>query len=460
MQNKWLIPWILGLGLLMETLDTTVLNTALPQMALSFSVNALTLKLAIISYVITLAVCLPMSGYLTDRFGTQKVFFIAVAVFVGSSFLCGISQNLPELIIGRLLQGVGGAMVTPVARLILLKIFERSEFIKAFTSLVLVGQMGVAFGPTLGGLLTTWMGWRWVFFLNLPIGVFLLFLIARFIPNYSEEALYDFDKRGFLLFSTAIGLITFGFALMTEQGFQNDTWAIIFTCCGLLFFISYFWHAKYFHRPLLNFLLMKIHTFRVSFFGAFLSRIPLNAPFFLLTLLLQISFGFSAFKAGVCLIPYGLFMMLTRTSFAKILQRFGYRRCLIINPILIAIVLFLFSYVTSHTSLWIILFLIGILGMLSSFQFSGMNSLAFADVDARDTSQASLITGVFQQLAMSLSVCVAAGLLVALSHMLHVTILTLATFHITFIILSVLMLCSILVFRHVRPGDGGSLLKK
>lgn len=460
LKNKWLVPWILGLSFLMEALDTTVLNTALPQMAMALSINLLTLKLAIVSYVVTLAAFLPLSGYVSDRFGTQKVFFIAVVIFVSSSLLCGASQNLTELVVGRLLQGIGGAMVTPVARLMLLKTFERSEFIKAFNFLVIVGQIGVALGPTLGGIVTTTLGWRWMFFINLPTGLILLVLSVYFIPNYIETKRYAFDRRGFFLFSMAMSTMTFGLALMTETGWGHTLYAMALIGLGGVFFLLYFWHAQYVSRPLLNFLLLKKRTFRLSFLGAFISRLPINAPLFLLTLLLQVVFGFSALKAGLCLIPYGLSMALTRTFFIKIAQSFGYRRCLITNSMLTAGTLFLFSGITLATPLWVILLLLGVMGMFTSFQFSGMNSLAFADIEPQDIAQASLISGVFQQFSMSLSVCVAAGLLSTFGYVLHSNALSLRMFHLSFAALSVVMLSSLFAFCRLRAGDGDALLSK
>lgn len=443
----------------METLDSTVLNTALPQMAGSFDANILTLKLAIVSYVITLAAFLPIGGYLTDRFGTKRVFFVAVAVFVMSSFWCGVARHLPELIIGRLLQGVGGAMVTPIGRLILLKSFSRNEYIKAFTSLVLVGQMGVALGPILGGALTTFLGWRWIFFINLPIGIFLLTLIARFIPDHREEVKYRLDKIGFLLFATALGAITFGLAWMTEQAFEDDIFSMTLTFLGILLFAGYAWHAKYYPRPLLDFSLVRLRTFRVSLLGSFLARIPLNAPFFLLTLLLQIEFGFSAFKSGLFLIPYGLSMAMTKPFFGYVLAHLGYRRSLLLNPLLLAAILFSFSQLSPETPAWIIFLLIACLGMLSSFQFTAMNSLAFSDVNSSEISNASIITGVFQQLAMSIAICVSAGLLIMIGNYYYLTALSIKAFHGAFLILGVIMLFSFFVFQRLKPGDGEAMLQ-
>lgn len=459
MRNRTYIPCVLGLGLLMETLDSTVLNTALPQMALSFAVDALTLKLSIVSYFITLAIFIPASGYATDRWGTKRVFFGATLLFVLSSFLCGVSQNLPELIIGRLLQGVGGAMVTPVGRLILLKTFERTEFIKAFTSLVLVGQVGVVLGPTLGGILTTFLGWRWVFFVNLPVGLLLLIFIARVIPNYREEIRYHFDKWGFILFSIAVGLITFGLALVTEESFHNANIAGMLLSMGALFLVIYLWHTKHKYLPLLNLTLFRIRTFRIAILGSFLIRLPLNAPFFLLTLLFQIEFGFSAFAAGLFLMPYGLAMITMKGYFQKILSYFGFRRSLMINPILLTLSLFTFSQVTAETPAWILLVLVALLGIVSSFQFTCMNTLNFADIEKKDMSHASIISSVLQQLAMSFSVCFSAGLLIGVSKIHHVAALHIAAFHTTFYILGGVMLLSLLIFRQLRPDDGAVMLR-
>jgi EmrB/QacA subfamily drug resistance transporter len=458
MQKKFHIARILGLGLLMETLDSTVLNTALPQMALSFKADILTLKLAIISYVITLAAFLPIGGYLTDRWGTKRVFFIAVLVFVLSSFACGTAQNLPELVIGRLLQGMSAAMITPVSRLILLKTFDRKDYISAFTSLVIVGQLGAALGPTLGGFLTTFFSWRWIFFLNVPVGIMLLCLISRYIPNYREEIKYSLDKLGFFLFASALSAITFGLAWMTEQAFQDDVFSICLTLLGALLLCVYAWHTKRCSKPLLNFSLTRLRTFRISLIGSFISRIALNAPFFLLTLLLQVELGFSPFNAGLLLIPYGLGMALTKPLFQYVLYRYGFRRFLTINPIIVAGILFSFSYVSESSSAWTICFLIGLLGVFSSCQFSGMNTLAFSDVDATEVSQASIITGVFQQLALSTAVCFAAGLLIMAGRYYGVAALNIRSFHLAFVIVSVVMLLSILVFRRLSVEDGRAIL--
>lgn len=457
--NKTYIPWVLGLGLLLDTLDTTVLNAALPQMAISFSVDALTLKLAIISYLISLAVFIPISGYVTDRWGTKRVFFSATVVFLISSLLCGISQHVPELIIGRLFQGIGGAMITPVGRLILLKTFSRNEYIKAFTSLVLVGQLGIALGPALGGTLTTFLGWRWVFFINLPIGLILLALIVRFIPDYREEVRYQFDWLGFGLFSIAVGLITFGLALMSEQAFENMALSGSLVIAGLALLGVFAVHVKRCLHPLLNLTLLRIRTFRIAILGSLLIRLPLNAPFFLLTLLLQIEFGFSAFESGLFLVPYGVSMVLAKPFFQTILYRYGFRRCLTVTPIFLAGSLFSFSLITATTPAWVILLLVGLLGILSSFQFSGMNTLNFADIEKADTSHASIISSVLQQLAISFSVCFSAGLLVMASHFYHVETLNLASFHTTFVVLGGVMLLGVFLFKRLRASDGEAMLR-
>ncbi|MBP9726076.1 MAG: MFS transporter [Gammaproteobacteria bacterium] len=459
MQNKSLIPWVLGLGLLMETLDSTVLNTALPQMAQSFDVNALTLKLAIVSYFITLAVFIPVSGYATDRWGTKRVFFYATVAFLLSSLLCGFSQNIFQLVIGRLFQGLGGAMITPVGRMILLKTFERKEFIKAFTSLVLVGQFGVVCGPMLGGALTTFLGWRWVFFVNLPVGFLLLILIVRVIPNYQEAIRYHFDKLGFVFFSIAVGLITFGLALVTEESFQDVETAGVLFGIGVVLLMVYIWHARRLSLPLLNLKLFRVRTFRVAILGSFLVRLPLNAPFFLLMLLFQIEFGFSALVSGLFLMPFGFAMMTMKTYFQRVLRRCGFRRSLMLNPVLLMLSLLTFTQVTAATPAWTLLLLVGFLGVVSSFQFTCMNTLNFVDIEKQEMSHASMIGSVLQQLAMSFSVCFSAGLLILVSRFHHVATLNVTAFHTTFYVLGGVSLLSILIFRRLQPEDGRAMLQ-
>lgn len=460
MKKTWIIPRVLGLGLLMETLDSTILNTALPQMALTLKADVLSLKLAIISYFITLAAFLSISGYLTDRFGTKRVFFIAVGVFVLSSFGCGMAQTLSQLIVGRLAQGMSAAMITPVGRLILLKTFERKDYIKAFSSLVMIGQIGIALGPTLGGILTTFLGWRWIFFVNIPVGCFLLWLIAHYIPDYSQSIRYSLDKIGFFLFAGSLAAMTFGLAWMTEQAFQNDIYSLGLVLLGLILFLFYLLHLRICPKPLLRFSLLKVRTFRIAIMGNMICRIPLNAPFFLLTLLMQMELNFSAFKAGLFLIPYGLGMAMTKTGFRYLIHRFGFRRCLLVNPILLALVLFSFSLIHKGSPSWLLMALIGMLGILTSCQFSSMNTLVFSDVEAAHISEGSMITGVCQQLAISIAVCVAAGLLVFAGRYYHIPALSLTSFHVAFIVLSGIMLLSLFIFQRLNHNDGAAVLSK
>ncbi len=350
-------------------------------------------------------------------------------------------------------------MITPVGRMILLKTFERKEFIKAFTSLVLVGQLGVVCGPMLGGALTTFLGWRWVFFVNLPVGFLLLILIVRVIPNYKEEQRYHFDKIGFVLFSIAVGLITFGLALVTEESFQNVETAGVLFGIGAILLVVYILHSRRLHLPLLNLKLLRVRTFRIAILGSFLIRLPLNAPFFLLMLLFQIEFRFSALEAGLFLMPFGFAMMTMKTYFQRVLRRCGFRRSLMLNPVLLMLSLLTFTQVTAATPAWTLLLLVGFLGVVSSFQFTCMNTLNFVDIEKKEMSHACMIGGVLQQLAMSLSVCFSAGLLILVSRFHHVATLNVTAFHTTFYVLGAVSLLSILIFRRLQPEDGRAMLQ-
>ncbi|MDF1653839.1 MAG: MFS transporter [Coxiellaceae bacterium] len=404
------LPWIVGFGMLMETLDVTVINTAIPQMSRSLLVDPISLKIAITSYLLSLAAFMPVSGYIADRIGTKVTFAWAMIVFMLGSILAGCSVSVPMLVIGRVVQGVGGAMMTPVGRLILLKSFPKSDFAKAFSLYTIFGQLGPALGPVVGGALTTAISWRLVFFINVPLGLIALFFIYYFIDNQKASDKKSFDYLGFVLFGLALALLIFALTLLTEPGIQR--WIeILMLLLSVVLFTIYYFHYKRAVHPVVNLALFRTPTFRVAVLGSLIVRCAIGAIPFLLPLLFQLGFGMSAFHSGLLLLPYGVALICAKPLVSPLIQYFGYKKLLIVNPIIISACLFgLITFTATAPVEWMVA-LIFITGFFCSLQFTFMNTLNFVDIKVQDKSAATSVSSVMQQFAMSLGVCVAAGLL-------------------------------------------------
>ncbi len=452
------IPRILGLGLFLQQLDAMILNTAIPQMAHSLGTPALSLKLAITSYLLTLALFIPISGYVADRFGTQRTFFWAMIIFLMGSVLCGFAINIETLIIGRLVQGMGAAMVTPVGRLILLKAFSRVDFLHAFATYAVVGQIGLVLGPVLGGVITTFMDWRFIFFVNIPIIGLALFWTKKFVPNFFDrENHIPFDWPGFLVFGGAAGAITFGLSWMTEEDFSDQgPWILL--GMGLILAMAYYFYARKIKYPALDLNVFKIKTFWVTMLGGFCFRLSSSGVSFLLPLQLQLQFGYSAFMAGILIFPNVLAFLVARSFFKILLKRYGFKKVLLVCPIFSAFSLLGFALMTQHTSMiWMILFMV-ILGMAASVQYGAINTLTFADIPSQNSSRATSVSTVFQQIGLSMAICFCAGLLVVNSELSVSAVTSAVAFHLTYGILSALTLLSALVFLTLSRTDGAHLL--
>lgn len=453
------IPKILGMGLFLQQLDSMILNTAIPQMAESLGTSALSLKLAITSYLLTLALFIPISGYVADRFGTRKTFSMAMLVFLLGSVICGLSLNMPMLIIGRLIQGMGGAMVTPVGRLILIRTFPKADFLSAFAAYTVIGQLGSIMGPVLGGFLTTFLDWRFIFFVNVPLVLMALYWVKKFIPNhYDRSHLPKFDWIGFLVFGGAAGAITFGASWMTENNF-SDSAPWLFLIIGGLLGVIYFLYTKRVKFPALDIKVFKIRSFSICIWGGNLFRFGTGGITFLLPLELQIGFGYSAFKAGLLILPNAVAFLVARYGFKKILKKYGFKKTLVSAPFGVALGLFGLAWVNANTSLWVIVILMIVIGLASSVQYGCLNTLNFAEIAPRRSSQATSVSAVFQQIAFSLSICFCAALLVLNSHFFHVPQLSQGTFHATYLILTLVTIGSALSFLTLHRDDGMKLLK-
>ncbi len=447
------LPWIVGFGLLIENIDVLIINTAIPQMAHTLATEPITLKIGITSYLLTLAACIPISGYIADRFGSKTIFAWAMIVFLLGSVLCGFADHVWQLVVGRLVQGAGGSMMAPVGRLILLRAFPREQFVKAFSALTLLGQMGVAIGPVLGGALVKFFSWRFVFFVNLPIGIIALLLIYFWVENTRAAVIPKFDFYGFSLFGIGIGLVIFSFSMLAEQASETVV-ALLLLSMGSIILSVFSYHCYKTPEPSLAIDLFKIRTFKIAVLGSFLIRIGMGGLPFLLPLLFQLGWGQNALQSGLWLLPYGLAMLIAKPLVGRILSYWGFRKLLILTPFVISLILLSFSLILYHYSFALMLIIVSLLGFFSSLQFTFMNILNFVDITAENTAKATSVASVFQQVAMSFGICTAAFLLILFNKTLIGVTIKVAAFHYTLIGLAVIVLLPVLLFRQLKSIDG------
>ena len=448
------LPWIVATALFMEQLDSTIVNTAVPSIAASLQVTPLSLKAVVTSYILSLAVCIPISGWMADRFGTRRVFASAVALFTLSSILCGASSSVPMLVAARILQGIGAAMMMPVGRLMVIRTFAKSELLVAMNFVIVPALIGPLLGPTVGGLIVHWLSWRAIFFVNVPVGLVALWLIHRHVPDYRSEVPRPLDVVGLVLFSTGTTLLSWLLGVFGEHHFEASSAAILLLAIGLL--TAYGVHASRTKHPLLSLALFRVRTFRVSVVGGSVTRLGLGAMPFLLPFLYQLGLGLPAWESGLLMMPMAAAAMVMKLIASRILASQGYRTVLIVNTVMIGATISLFSLVTVGTPLVLVVLLSLAQGFFNSLQFASMNSMAYADIDASKSSMASTIASTLQQMSMSFGLAI--GSLVTAwylgdlpqSDQLAVS----GALHHAFLTLGALTLLSSLTFWTLRPKDG------
>lgn len=454
--SKHIIAMIISIAGFMEALDTTILNTAIPAMSRSLGVNPVDLKIALISYLIALAIFIPISGWLSDKFGLKRVYLFAVATFTLSSLWCGFADSLRMLVIGRSLQGLGGALMLPLGRLIILRIYPRHEVVDAMNHVIMIVSIGLMVGPLAGGFITDHFSWHWIFWVNIPVGILALILVTIFMPNFSPKHVRPFDKIGFVLFGGGLATLTFALSYFSESSTDQST-ALWLLCISILTLMNYVLYSRRQPHPILNTKLFKIRTFKISSIGNIISRMGFGGVPFLLPLMLQIGLGYSASLAGLLLAPIALGVMIVKLISLKILRWIGYKRLLIMNTLFVGLIIWTFQIINADTSPYIIALLTFVFGLLISMQFSGMNSLAYADTDSEDLSAATSIISTTQQLSQSFGVAVAALLLRFFS--VGQFILTPVVFHHTFLAMGLLTMVTVIIFFKLKPHDGHQMLK-
>ncbi len=456
--SRKLLPWLVAVAFFMESLDTTILNTAAPAIAAALQVAPLSIKSVLASYTLSLAVFIPISGWMADRFGTRRVFASAIGVFTLGSFLCGLSSNIHVLVACRILQGFGGAMMVPVGRLTLARTFAKSELVRAMSFVAIPTLVAPMLGPITGGLIINYFQWRIIFFLNIPIGLIGLLMVYLHLPDYRADEKHPLDVAGLVLFGSGVGLLSYVLEVFGEHEFGAGV-LLGFLVIAALLLTGYGLRAEKAIFPLLRLSLFGIRTFRAAVSGSFFTRLGIGGVPFLLPLLYQVGLGFTPIQSGMLLMPQAIGALLMKLTMAKILARVGYRGVLISNTVILGLLILLFAMIGPATPVWVIAIQAFCFGFFTSLQYTSMNTLVYADVTPDQVSGASTIASTTQQMSISFGVA-AASLATAFfipdrfhsnaPQMIH-------GIHQAFLVLGALTVFSTTVFSRLKRGDGDDI---
>jgi EmrB/QacA subfamily drug resistance transporter len=455
---KRILPWLVAVAFFMQALDTTILNTAVPAIAKALAIAPLSMKAVLSSYTLSLAVFIPISGWMADRFGTRHVFAWAIGTFTLGSLLCGISNNIHLLVACRVLQGFGGAMMVPVGRLTLVRTFPKSELIRAMSFVAIPGLIGPMLGPVAGGFIVGYFHWRMIFFINLPVGLLGLYFVYRHLPDYRQENPPPLDLVGLILFGLGIGLLAYVLEVFGEHTLGDGTLLALLAVSAICL-VAYGMRAGRIKFPLLRLTLFGIRTFRASVSGSFFTRLGIGGIPFLFPLLYQVGLGFTPIQSGLLIMPQAAAALSLKFVLRKILQQFGYRRVLIFNTLMLGVMTLSFATIGAGTPVWLIVTQVFIFGMFTSLQYSSMNTLVYADVTEEETSGASAITSTVQQMSISFGIAIGSLLTaffipdrfhMSAPQMIH-------GIHLTFLILGGWTMVSSYIFLGLKKNDGNTL---
>jgi EmrB/QacA subfamily drug resistance transporter len=459
--SRRLLPWLIAVAFFMESLDTTILNTAVPTIASALHVAPLSMKAVLASYTLSLAVFIPISGWMADRFGTRRVFASAIGIFALGSFLCGISSNIHLLVACRVLQGCGGSMMVPVGRLTIVRTFSKSELVRAMSFVSIPALIGPMLGPIAGGLIVGYLHWRVIFFVNIPIGLFGLFMVYLYLPDYREKHTNPLDVVGLVLFGSGIALLSYILEVFGEHTLSGVE-MLAGLALSILLLAGYGWHATEFKFPLLRLTLFRIRTFRSSVNGNFLTRLGIGGIPFLFPLLYQVGLGLTPIQSGLLMMPQAIAAMSLKMTMPAILAKVGYRGVLISNTLFIGLLIFLFSTIGQSTPIWMIVAEVFCYGFFTSLQYTSMNTLVFADVTEEEASSASSIASTVQQLSITFGIATASLLTVfflparSQSNPLEF----IGGIHKAFYVLGGMTLLSTIVFCELKKGDGDAVSER
>ena len=453
-----LLPWLIAVAFFMESLDTTILNTAVPTIASALHVAPLSMKSVLASYTLSLAVFIPISGWMADRFGTRRVFASAIGIFTLGSFLCGISSSIHLLVACRLLQGCGGSMMVPVGRLTIVRTFDKADLVRAMSFVSIPALIGPMLGPIAGGLIVGYLHWRVIFFVNIPIGLFGLLMVYLHLPDYREERRNPLDVGGLILFGSGIALLSYVLEVFGEHTL-NGVEMLAGLAVAILLLAGYGWHATRARFPMLRLTLFRIRSFRSAVNGNFLTRLGIGGIPFLFPLLYQIGLGLTPIQSGLLMMPQAIAAMSLKMTMPGILAKVGYRGVLISNTLVIGLLIFVFSTIGRSTPIWLIVAEVFCYGFFTSLQYTSMNTLVFADVTDEAASSASSIASTVQQLSITFGIATASLLTVFFlpSRFQSNPLEFIGGVHKAFYVLGGMTLLSTIVFFELNKGDGDAV---
>ena len=453
--TKKYLPILLAMAIFMQMLDSTILNTSLPAIAEELNESPLDMQNAIISYVLTLALFIPISGFLSDKFGTKRVFITALVLFALGSLLCSLSQNLTHLVIARVVQGIGGSLMTPVGKLALIRTFPKSELLKAMNYAIIPAMIGPVLGPLVGGYFVDYLSWHWIFLINIPVALVGVLMSLKYMPNYKSTFL-EFDLKGFLLFGAASLLLSLSLEFLGNTAKTTPVLMILFA--GLLMLYLYFLHARKDSNPIFPLNLFKVRTFRVGIIGNLATRLGISAIPLLLPMLIQIGYGQSAVVSGWIVAPMALTAMFGKKAVIGILNKYGYRKTLITNTIVIGMLICMLAIPAVNDSMYWYIPIIAVMGFFNSIQFTSMNTISISDLREYHTSSGNSLVSVNQQLAIGFGV--AFGLIILKIFQRNTELIggeIHNAFRYTFLAVGVLTILSSLVFRRLHVKDGENM---
>jgi MFS transporter, DHA2 family, multidrug resistance protein len=446
-----LLVLLVSIGFFMQGLDTTIINTALPSIAQHLQQDPLRMHSVVVAYVLSVAACIPLSGWLADKFGVRTIYFAAIIIFTFASLGCAFSNSLNQLIGFRVLQGIGGALLMPVGRLAMLKIIPRTQFLSAMSLMSLAGLLGPLMGPTLGGWMVEHASWQWIFLINLPMGILGAWMTYKVMPNIVESTVKAFDFSGFVMLFIAMVGLSLGI-----ENFANPHQSI-WLCLGLIVMsviamLGYAYHAHTHQNALFRSKLFANKVFTIGILGNSFARLGGNAIPFILPLMLQVAFGFDAFTTGLLMIPAVLGSLASKPIIRKLIQYLGYRRFLLTNTLLVGACIASFALTTADMPLWLRVIHLFIFGLLNSLQFVAMNTLTLKDLSQQDASSGNSFLSMIMMLSMTIGVALAGTLINIFSAYLGTTAIEQA-FHLSLICLGAINIITAAIFWQIPKNS-------